>query len=213
MTRALSAAALPAVTGIEDDGSFVQMLEITLADATVIRLVRAKADVTWEGNPYTRFPFALDALQQDAKGSPVSLSVRVSNVSRAIQGYLELGGGGIGATCRLIVTHSDNLGTTTADVDETFTCIACRADAQWVRFGLGAKNVARQAFPQDKFYTDHCRWIGKPAPDGGFKGTWCGYAGSETTCSGKFDRCRQLGNSTRFGGFPGMVGQGVYSIS
>jgi phage-related protein len=38
----------------------------------------------------------------------------------------------------------------------------------------------------------------------GFKGTNCGYAGSETVCNYTEARCRELGNFARFGGFPSL---------
>lgn len=42
-----------------------------------------------------------------------------------------------------------------------------------------------------------CRWAGVD----GFKGVNCGYGGAATVCNYTWDRCRQLGNQARFGGF------------
>jgi len=204
MARQLSAAAILAVTGLEDDAPFLQLLEITLADETVIRVVRNTEDVTFEDNTYQKFNFQLEALPLDAKGSPPELVIKVSNVTRALQGYLEEGGGGVGATCRLIVIHADNIGTSTAELDETFICTACKSDATWVHFSLSTVNVHLKKFPRDRFLLDHCRFD--------FKSEECGYEGSATSCTRKFARCKQLGNQERFGGFPSMVGGGVYAL-
>ncbi len=212
MSRSLSVAAILAVTGIEDDGVFLQLLEITLAGGTVIRVVRNREDITWEGETWTAFNFELEALPTDSKGAPPELVIRVSNVTRTLQGYLEIGDGGIGATCRLIVIHSDNVGTSTSELDETFICTAVKSDAAWVHFTLSVDNIHLKRFPRDRFLFDNCRWIGKASPDGGFKGNWCKYSGSETTCTGKLARCKELENSENFGGFPAMVGGGVYAI-
>jgi lambda family phage minor tail protein L len=204
MSRSLSNAAVLAVTGIEDDGVFLQLLEITLAGETVIRVVRNREDVTWEGSTYTAFNFELEALPIDSKGSPPELVIRVSNVTKTLQGYLEQGDGGIGATCRLIVIHSDNIGTSTAELDETFVCTAAKSDAIWVHFTLSVDNIHLKRFPRDKFLFDHCRWA--------FRSAQCGYSGNAAGCTRKFGRCQELGNSERFGGFPAMVGGGVYAI-
>jgi hypothetical protein len=42
-----------------------------------------------------------------------------------------------------------------------------------------------------------------------FKGTRCGYAGVEIICDRTLTRCRELANSRRFGGFPGMGAGGL----
>jgi phage-related protein len=213
MSRSLSNAAILAVTGIEDDGVFLQLLEITLAGGTVIRVVRNTEDVTWDGETWTAFNFHVAELPTDSKGSPPELVIQVSNVARTLQGYLEEGEGGVGATFRLIVIHSDNVETSTSELDETFICMGTRADATWAYFTLSVDNIHLKRFPRDRFLYDKCRYLGKPvAAGGGFKGTWCRYDGSATTCTGKLSRCQQLGNSERFGSFPAMVGGGVYAI-
>ena len=88
-----------------------------------------------------------------------------------------------------------------ADLEMTFDILATQADALWVTFTLGAPNPLRARFPQYRYLADHCRWT--------FKSVECAYSGPSTTCKRTLDYCRQLGNSRRFGGFPGLSGGGV----
>ena len=203
MARSLSAKVIADVTGLSGSQMLV-MLEVTLTDSTVIRMVRDHADVTFEGNTYTKVPFSIEALQQDVKGAPADLVVKISNAHRTLMPYLEAGGGGVGATVRLLFVHVDNLALNIAEIDETYLAIDCYADAQWVHWTLGAASVHARRFPKHKFMMGICRNT--------FKDPWCGYTGSETECNRTFDRCRELGNQERFGGFPAMVPDRIYSL-
>ena len=44
-----------------------------------------------------------------------------------------------------------------------------------------------------------------------YKGIRCGYNGSKSSCKHTLADCRSHGNSTRFGGFPGIDQKGVYA--
>lgn len=62
-----------------------------------------------------------------------------------------------------------------------------------------AWDMAKARGPGRDQYTQ-CRFRGA----NGFKGKNCGYTGSETSCNYTFDRCKELGNQRRFGGFPDL---------
>ncbi|MEW5725866.1 MAG: hypothetical protein AB1896_22335 [Thermodesulfobacteriota bacterium] len=68
-------------------------------------------------------------------------------------------------------------------------------------FAVGGENLARRRFPRGRLLKEVC--------DKRFKGARCKYAGSAATCSHTLTRCRELGNSANFGGFPGVGGGGV----
>jgi lambda family phage minor tail protein L len=46
---------------------------------------------------------------------------------------------------------------------------------------------------------------------GKWQATECGYAGAETTCNKTFQRCRELANQRRFGGFPSIPAERNYA--
>lgn len=198
----LSSAAIAEKNKISSTGAWLQLLEITFLGQSTIRLVYNNEDITWDGNTYQGYPILVGALSEDGKGGLPTFAIRVSNVGRSLEPYIDASNGGIGASLRLLVVHSDLLAAATAEIDETFENMACSVDPLWVTFKLGSENPMRKRSPKDRYLKDHCRYKE-------FKGTMCGYAGPESTCNRTFIRCKQLNHAARFGGFPG-VGGGVY---
>lgn len=188
----------------DSTGAWLILLTISLAPSTIIRLVRNTEDITWptDGDLFQAFPFEVEDVREDGKGGLPSFAIKCSNVTRVLVPYLEASDGGAGATVRIQVVHSDNLGETNAALDEVFDVLGCSLDNQWVTIRLGAENPMRARSPRDRYLKDHCRYKE-------FKGELCGYAGAETACNRSFARCVELGNISRFGGFPGVEG-GVY---
>lgn len=202
----LPAALTAAKNQVADNGAWLILLTITLADNTTIRLVRNNEDTTWPasgGDLYQAFPFEVDEVREDGKGGLPSFAIKCSNVTRALVPYLEASNGGDGATVTLRVVHSAALDETTPALEETFQVLGCSLDLQWVTIRLGAENPMRSRSPRDRYLKDHCRYKE-------FKGALCAYAGAETECNRTFARCVALGNISRFGGFPGVEG-GIYA--
>jgi len=177
---------------------WIILIEITLTDndETKLRFARNTEDVIFDGETYKAFPFEIEPTKQSSKGEIPTVTLRVSNITHLIQPFLEELDGGIGSTVKITVVNADHLKEDYSELEMTFDVLACQSTAQWVIFTLGAPNPLRQRFPLDQFIALHCRWR--------FKGVECSYSGAETTCNRTLKRCRELGNSTRFGGFAGM---------
>jgi lambda family phage minor tail protein L len=203
MALPLSAAAYLEKNSLESDGAFLLLLEVDLPDSSVLRLARNPSDIEWNGNTYQRFPFELDEIGDSSKNEVPSVGIRIGNVTRAIQAFLEQYNGLTGAEVRILVVHSAHLDVATPEVSLTYQVVGCSADNQWVSLSLGASSPFMRRFPQARLLLNHCRWK--------FKSTECGYAGAETTCSKSLGRCQQLANSPRFGGFPGVGRGGAYA--
>lgn len=200
----LSSAAIVEKNKISGAGAWLVLLEIDAPGYGTIRLSSDNQHTVWPssgGNLFVSFPFQIDDRRDDASGSLPSFNIRVSNVSRALVPYLESTDGMKGSTVRLLVVHADHLDLTSAELDETFDLLSVSLDDFWVTFVVGAENPMRQRSPRDRYLKDHCRFK--------FKSARCGYGGAATLCDGTFRRCRALGNSARYGGFPGIDG-GVY---
>ena len=182
---------------LSDDGAWLVLLEIDFPGAEpTMRIVRNTEDVVWDSQTWTAFPFAVDTINENNKGEEVNVVVRVSNVSRYVQGILE-DTDTVGADITLRVVHSEHLDTSAALTME-FLCTAVVADSEWVSFTLGAKSVFRRRFPQERILKDFCRWR--------FQSTPCGYSGAQTSCDKTLEDCRDnKSNEDRFGGFP-LVG-------
>src|SRR5579859_983648 len=76
---------------------------------TVLRLARNTDDVIWQGNTYVAFNFDIQSIDETSSGQLPNVTIRVSNVSRAVQGQLELYSGGIGAKVVLTVVQAADL--------------------------------------------------------------------------------------------------------
>ena len=176
--------------------AWLVFLDITLTDNTEFRFVSNNEDVTFGGNLYTHFPFEVDTVGQSGRGEIPNVRLKVSNVTRLLQPYLESLEGAIGSTVKVTVVNSKHLDEDYSELEMTFDVISCNSTSKWVTFTLGAPNPLRQRFPLEEFIANHCRFI--------FKSDECGYSGGETTCNGTMSDCDDRSNLSRFGGFPGM---------
>lgn len=199
--RSLSAAAILEKNKIAGDGAWLILLEIQLP-GTTLRLVRNTADVIWGGQTWTAFPFELDDATEDKNEAP-QIKVRVGNVSRVVQGYVEAApNGGTGSTVILRVVLSNNL-SAAAEIEETFEVTGIQCDAQWVSLTLGVSD-AGERFPSDRNMKDFCRFVATT----GYGGIECGVSAAKKvqypTCNGTLAHCRERSNSVRFGGEPAL---------
>jgi phage-related protein len=187
---------------IASGSAWLVLAEITFLDSTIVRLVRNTEDITFESNVYTAFPFEIDTMSFDKDVIP-SVVLKVSNITRLLQAYLESSGGGVGATVRLIVVNSVDYTADLSDLELTFKITAVSSDATWVSFTLGIPSPLNKRFPLYRYMANHCNWAGN------FKGAECQYADVETICTGTLARCRELNNSIHFGGFIGLGKGGI----
>jgi phage-related protein len=193
---------------LSSEHAWLILIELTLADSTVIRVTDNASEVVWPAGvppPWQAFPFELEPVNI-GHGELTSLSLRISNVTRLMQSYLEQGQGGIGATVRLRVVHSAHLDLTAPEMDETYDIVASQADVQWVTLTLGAPNPLLMRFPRHRYLRDHCRWV--------YKSPECGYPveSEPATCKRNLADCRLHSNTLRFGGFPGIPGGALYKL-
>jgi lambda family phage minor tail protein L len=199
----IPAALIAEKNALGNSSPFLLLCEIQLTGVVTLRLVKNEANVTWDSQTWAAFPFDIDDMGEAGKGETPRVSLRVSNVSRAIQSYIEQYDGGVDSTVILRVVHADHLSSGDSDVfcRLDFTVTGCTANAKEVVFSLGASNPWNRRIPLGRVRKNFCRWK--------FKGNECSYGGLETTCDKTLTRCRALGISRRFGGFPGVGLSGV----
>jgi len=86
----LSSASLLIKNKLIDTGSWLILLDLTSPDTlTKIRICSNTSDIIRDGELYAAFPFELEELTEQLAGELPTLSLKVSNVNRLIQGYLE----------------------------------------------------------------------------------------------------------------------------
>ena len=175
------------------------LLEITYESEDPICLCLNNAELVWNSKTWYPALFSLSGLMETKNAEIPSVSLIFMDIGRVITPYIELYNGGVGAEIILRVVDSIYLANTTPKIEESMEILDCAIDyANKISFKLGAENLFNRRCPQERYLKNHCRFKT-------FGGDRCGYVitGSET-CDRTFINCDTLGNSSRFGGFPGV---------
>ena len=206
----LSQAAIMEKNKIAGSSAWLILLEINIPATktgelpTILRLVRNTENVVWGRQLWTAFPFELDPPKQSGNGELPNFTVRVSNVTRTVEGYLEQAGGGVGSSVRMMVVLSEHLDITIPELDEQFSVQSVSYDENWVSFVLtGAVNLFRRV-PLRRFLKNFCPYQ--------YKGPECKSTSSYLTCDKSLANCRQRDNEARFGGEPAIPQGGIYAL-
>ncbi len=189
---------------VTSDGTWILLLEINYESEDSIRVCLNNETITW--NSYTWLPaiFTLSGIIETKDGEIPSIPLCIYDLGRNIIPLLEKYDGGIGAEVIIRVVHSKYLSNTTPELEEVTEIISASVDdSTKIEFKLGSENLVDRACPQGRYLKNQCRFIFKGA-DGR-----CGYTGAETECNRTFSRCKELSNTTRYGGFLGVGTIGV----
>ncbi len=159
-------------------------------------------DVIYNGVTYSRFPITHEFVGENNQGQIDQVKVRLANVSRLIQLYLEqFDFRGKKVTIRMV--WLDQLSDPDAFMDDIFYIDSYTADQNNVELTLTGKfDVLGVDLPARRYSRNYCSWK--------FKSIECGYAGAELTCNKTKQRCKQLDNYQRFGAFPSVPARRIY---
>ena len=137
------------------------LLEVTIPStpATTLYLVRNTENITYNLQTYAAFPFELDVSKQVSKGDIPTIEVRVSNVTRTIQAYLEDYDGLVdeSVTIRVVAKPVGEPDYLEAE-SWTYDILGTHSDAEYVYFTLGAPNPLSKRFPLYRYIAFNCRW-------------------------------------------------------
>jgi len=165
-------------------------------------LAEYPTNIVYDGITYLTFPISHEYVGDNSQGEIEYVSVKISNVNRLIQYYLEtyeLRGKKV--TIRLV--WANQLADADAHMDHVFYIDSYTAGQDEAEFNLAPKiDILDINLPMRSFSRNYCGWK--------FKSTECGYGGVETSCNKTKSRCKGLGNYSRFGGFPSIPSQRVY---
>jgi phage-related protein len=180
---------------------FFELLEIRMADGGVERIVNNNEDVTWNGRVWQKFRFEGGDNQENMDGEDNSIVILVSNVTGAMQGFLESSSNGmIGDTIiyRLVCEDSNKVA-----ISGHFEIVDVQASAQWISFTVGAESWFLNRFPAHVYRRNVCRYWP-------YQTDICPFTNSEI-CDRKFATCISLGHGSDFGGQPGIPG-GTFDV-
>lgn len=192
----LSIASIIEKNRLSTTGADLIILDILLA--TPIYIVNNNENITWNGQEYIAFPLNLGAINYDGKELP-SITLNVSNVTRAVGAALAAVKGGGGTEVILRVVNSKLL-SEPAMLEEYFIVKNSGRGLEWCPITLGVADEGQKRFPENRVMKNFCSYIAST----GFKGVECGYNGAGTSCNGTLTACRAFNNSARYGGCPGV---------
>jgi len=167
-----------------------------------LHLAGLDEDVVYNGITYSKFPITHEFVGENNQGAIDQVKVRLANVSRLIQLYLEqFDFRGRKVTIRMV--WFNQLSDPDAFMDDIFYIDSYTADQNNVEFTLTGKfDVLGVDLPARRYSRNYCAWK--------FKSAECGYSGAEITCNKTKQRCKQLNNYQRFGAFPSVPTRRIY---
>jgi lambda family phage minor tail protein L len=172
-----------------------------------LRFARYDIDVVFDGEIYLKFPITFNEIGENSQGSIDTVTITVCNVSRLIQSYLNDYSGLRGKKVIIRLVWANQLLSPTAKLDAAVYIDTAAADDTDVQFVCTTKlDILERKIPGEKYLRTHCRYKTFKDP------LTCGYTGTETTCNRTKQRCKELGNYQRFGGFPSIPSGTVYVV-
>lgn len=204
MPLPLSSSAIKEKNKLTDGSEWLILIDITVPGlGENIRVTSDNADTVWKNNTYLPFTFEIEEISDSSAGEVPRVDLKVSNVTRAIEAYLQeydeytKVNGYTPIELTTSVVHSAHLDLAVPETEYVFHLKQPKTNAKWATFTLGANNPYNKRFPLNRLLKNRCRYKK-------FKNDRCGYSGPATDCNMTLVRCRELNNSARFGGFPGV---------
>lgn len=203
----MSSAYIQDLNNINSQNPVCVLLKIEIPGNTEpVFICNNNESITFDGNEYLPFGFSFEDLSSAGKGEVPQWSIQIDNTSRAIEQYMQLyneylknnGVNGNAITCTCYCVSLFDL--TEAILTEYFELSSFSSNSKYATFVLGAKSPFTFRYPRRRLIQSFCSWK--------FKGVKCAYSGSSTSCDKSLANCVLLGNTSRFGGFPGM-GKGI----
>lgn len=197
----LSAAAIIEKNKFMSDSVWLLLLEVQTPEE-YIYLVANNENIVWNNREWIAFPFIIDNIKYN-KDEVIEIPIKVSNVSRYIEYYVEYYNGLVGYKAILRVVNSNFLDYSIPELEETFVITSSSVDSQWCTFKLGLAFPLTKRFPVRRILKDYCEFQ--------YKGVECDCSSSLPDCPKTLYGCFVRGNQHRFGGEPSMVIGGIYS--
>jgi phage-related protein len=214
MPLPISSVAIQEKNKLASTSLWILALKIVIPGYGTIRVADTRENVTWDGETWAAFPFQIEEVTDSASSEVQRVVIRVSNVSRALDAYIQTYDNYIKAnghsplTVDIYLLNSLNLGSAVPEVWHRFQLKKPETSSMWATFTLSVPDISRQRFPPSRFLKATCRFR--------FKDRRCKYVGAETVCgqgtgkaSHSFDACDAHGNTENFGGFPGIGFKGL----
>lgn len=149
---------------ISQDQPWLLFLTMTnVAKTLTLRLVRNTENITFKGAEYIAFPFEIDNVPEASVGSLPTLAIKVSNIDRQIQTYIEQDPTfGSGWEVLISLAHISQLNGTViedqvAEIEHKFQSLDLVADNEFLTINLGVRNPMLVQFPRQQYAGGFCQ--------------------------------------------------------
>lgn len=199
----LPTSALAEKNKITSQHTWLVLLKIAYPNEVDVNVCLNNTSVEWNSVTWQPAAFALSDITEHKDGSIPSVPLSFIDPNRDITPIIDKYGGGNGADVWIYVVHTAHLEETEPWSKRLFKIMGAHVDhANKVTFSLGVPNLTMVRDPQDRYFKNHGRNEVKLGD------STCGYVGEEITCDKTLARCRELENSIRYCGFPGVGRKG-----
>lgn len=194
---------------LNSNSVWLTMLEVNIPSVSeTLRIVDNNEDIIWKSHTWQKFPFEVEEISQSSNAEISEFGIKIGNVKNIIGQYVKQydiytkTNGFQPITATLSIVNSKDLANP-VPVYSTNLILTHVPSNNFLEtnFKLSARDLFRARTPQTRMFPNSCRFK--------FKSILCGYSGSQTECNKTLARCRELGNSVRYGGFPAIGNQGV----
>ena len=188
----------------------LHLFEVYYTDSDLLRLTDFDSDLTFDGNSYRAFDISYEDTGENIRLSVDTVTIRMGNVSREMQAYLELYDGLRGHSFNIKHVWYNQLSDAVCFMEESYYVDTAESNEEFIEFTLSSKfDVLNVQLPLRTYDRQHCYW--KFVTDGSSD---CGYsdAGLGDWCDHTFNRCKVLENTLRFGGFPSIPDNTFYGL-
>lgn len=211
----MTTAAINAKNSLGDGGIWLSPITISKG-TTVLRYVNNTEDLIWNGDTYQAMSIEIGEMQDTSKGALPSLEMRISNIERIIQGFVEADED-FGSNWNVDISFiyipppipSPLNVNQISEMDFSFVTTGCRCDSKECVFTMGMSNPILAKFPKRRLIPNKCQATFKVAETG------CPYTGSDTTCAYTLADCKSKfqEQDVPFLGFPATpTGRGIFII-
>lgn len=181
---------------LNQTGVWLYLIKFTYESETPVTLCLNNETITWSALTWYPAIFSVSGITETKDGDIPAIPLTIVDFNGLIIPILEEYDGAINADVDIYIVHSDYLLNTEPEVHVTAQVISTSISGNnTISFQLGGNNLANKRCPNNRYLKNTCRFD--------FKGTLCGYTGVEIECDRTFERCKELNNQARYGGFPG----------
>lgn len=183
-------------------GAWMWLCRIFIPGYAAIRYARNTEDVIYGGELYEKWNLEPPKQSFAGDGNIPRIVLKVAqDPDGKLESIVNATKGGHHGTIKLMRVHEDFLDIEIRALEVNYGILVGESDWEWVYFTLGIPNPLTQKVPLRIGSSKICPWA---LPEL-FKGAECQYAGSDTSCKGTIEDCRDnKNNAVHWGGELGL---------